>query len=350
MWRVFRSPVVWIGLAISVGALFLAFRGLHWQEVGDALAAANLGLLVLGVLLVVVTIVTRAIRWRVLFYPKLDTGFGNRLGALNVGYSVNNMLPARLGEVVRAYAIRETEGVSLAHALSTILVERILDTLTVISLLMITLPFIDAPGWARWPAFFLGLGFLTLATLLAGLSAAREGALRTVESLSRLLPERFRQPLVQFADAAIEGFGTLRNPWVLGQALAWSAVSWVASAVFMYVMLRAFGIDEPFTAGLFVTAAVTLAMIVPASPGHIGVFHAIAIESLEDIFGVDRNDAASFALVAHAITYVVPMVLAAGYLWRERKTWRRVRLWLTQREGEEDSSGAPALETETAER
>lgn len=349
MWRVFRSPAVWIGLAVSAVALYLALRGLHWQDVGQALADANYGLLFLALLLVLVTIVMRAIRWGVLFYPRSGLRFSNLLGALNVGYSVNNLAPLRLGEVVRAYAIRETEQVSVAHALSTILVERTLDTLTVVAILMITLPFIDAPGWARGPMLLVGLGFLLLALLLAALSAAREGAMRAVSWGVRFLPERFRDRVEQAADAAIEGFGTLRQPWVLAQATAWSAASWMVSAAFIYVSLRAFGMDLPFTAGMFVMAATSLGMIVPAAPGYVGVYHAIAIESLENVFGANRNDAASFALTTHAMMYLTPMVLAAFYLWRERRTWRRVRAWMTERKQDEPKDAVAIEAAEVAE-
>jgi uncharacterized protein (TIRG00374 family) len=332
MWRIARSPAVWIGLTVSTVALYLALRGLQWNDVGQALADANYGLLFVALLLVVVTIVMRAFRWRVLFHPRRDMRFNNLFGGLNIGYSVNNLTPLRLGEVVRAYAIGETERVSVAHALSTILVERTLDTLTVVAFLMITVPFIDAPGWARGPVLILGLGFLVLALLLAALSAAREGAMRAVSRGVRFLPERFRERVERGADAAIEGFGTLRQPWVLAQATAWSVASWIASAAFVYVVLRAFGMDQPFTAAMFVMAATSLGMIVPAAPGYVGVYHAIAIESLTNVFGADRSSAASFALVSHAIMYLTPMVLAAFYLWRERSLWQRVRGWMTQRQ------------------
>jgi uncharacterized protein (TIRG00374 family) len=303
---------------------------------------------VLAALLVLLTILMRGIRWGILFYPRTGLSLGNRLGALNLSYSVNNLIPARVGEVVRAFAIRESERVSVAHALSTILVERTLDTLTVIGILVITLPFIDAPAWAQWPMLFLGLGVLGLAALLAGLSAARELALRLVDWGARLLPERFRAPVVEAADAAIEGFGTLRNPLVLAQALAWSIGSWMVSALFIYAALRAFGMDLPFSAGMFVMAATSLGMIVPASPGYIGVYHAIAIESLVNVFDADRNAAASFALVSHAMMYVLPMIIAAFYLWRERNTWRRVRIWITERSDPDGAPGAPALDAAEA--
>ncbi|MBI4570463.1 MAG: flippase-like domain-containing protein, partial [Chloroflexi bacterium] len=329
--RYLRSPFVWLGLAISLGALFLAFRGLRWSEVGDALRSANYGLLALALPVMILALLARAQRWAVLFYPRRDLRLFNLMGTLNLGYALNNILPLRVGEFARAYVIGEAEQVSTAHALSTIVVERTLDTITVVALLMITVPFVDAPGWVDGAAF-LGLGFVALAFLLAVVSAARERALALVVRAARLLPERFREPAERWADAALEGFAVLRRPAVLGQAIAWSAVSWLCSAVLVYVVMRAFALDLPFSAALFVMSATSLGMVVPSSPGYIGVFHAIAIESLVNVFDVPRDPAASFALVLHAILYLVPIVITALFLWRERRTWRQVRLWASGRE------------------
>jgi uncharacterized protein (TIRG00374 family) len=324
----FRSPLFWIGLAITIGTLVLALRGLHWTEVGEAVGDANYGLLALAVVILLAALYVRALRWGVLFYPRRGMRMGNLLGTMNVGYAVNNILPLRVGELARAYVIGEAESVSAVHALSTILVERTLDTITVVAMLTVTLPFIDAPGWARGPAVFVGLGFLGLAVVLATLSAARERAMRLVGWAVRFLPERYRQRTERAVDAAIEGFAVLRQPAVVAEAAAWSVVAWLLSALVMFVVLRALGLELPFTAGVFVMAAVSLGMVVPSSPGYIGVFDAIAIESLQNVFGADRDGAASFALVQHAMIYLVPIVIAAVFLWRERGTWRQVRLWV----------------------
>jgi len=337
--RFVRSPLFWIGLAVSVGALFLAFRGLHWAEVGEAVADANYGLLVLALVILLAALYLRALRWGVLFHPRRGMRVGNLLGTMNVGYAVNNILPLRVGELARAYVIGEVENVSAAQALSTIVIERTLDTITVVAMLMVTLPFIDAPGWARGPAVFVGLGFLGLAVLLATLSAARERAMGLVGWAVRFLPERSRRRTEQAVDAAIEGFAVLRQPAVMAQAAAWSVASWLLSAVVMFVVLRALDLELPFTAGLFVMAAVSLGMVVPSSPGYIGVFHAIAIASLVNVFDVDRNGAASFALVQHAIIYLMPIVIAAVFLWRERRTWQQVRLWARGAARVEEATG-----------
>jgi uncharacterized protein (TIRG00374 family) len=322
--RFARSPLFWIGLALSAGALFLAFRGLHWGEVGEAVTGANYGLLALALLVMLVALYVRALRWAVLFFPQRGMSVRNLVGTMNVGYALNNLLPLRVGEVVRAYLVGQAEKVSAAHALSTIIVERILDTITVVAFLTVTLPFIDAPAWARGPAIFVGLGFLGLAVLLATLSAARERAVALVRWAVRFLPERLGLRTEQAADAAIRGFEVLRQPRAVVGAAAWSAVSWLTSAVLMYIVLRAFGLELPFTAGLFIMAATALGMVIPSSPGYIGVFHAIAIESLVNVFGVNREEAASYALVQHAILYLVPIIIAVAYLSRERILWSRL--------------------------
>jgi len=342
--RLFRRPVVWIGLAVSLGALYLAFRGLRWAEAGEALAHANYGLLALAMALMLVALYVRAVRWAFLFYPRKGMSIVNLFGAMNVGFAFNNLLPLRVGELTRAYVIGKAEDVSTAHALSTIVVERTLDTLTVVALLMITLPFIDAPGWAKGPALLLGLAFFALAVLLAVLSANRERVMALVTWSGRFVPERFRERMERAADAAIEGFAVLRQPAAMVQAGFWSAVSWLTSAVLMFVVLRAFSLNLPFTAALFVMAATSLGMLVPSSPGYIGVFHAIAIESLVKVFDADRDLAASYAIVNHAIFYLTPIAISAAYLWRGRYTWQQVRSWASD-ETTVSTAIAPASET-----
>ena len=334
-----RTSLVWIGLALGAGALFLAFRGLRWSQVGESLGEANYGLLALAVVLLLVSLWARAQRWSVLFYPTRDLRFVNLFGAMNAGYALNNVLPLRMGEFARAYLIGETEDVTAPRAFATIIVERILDTITIVAMLMITLPFINAPDWAKGPALLLGLGFLSLAALLALISTARARAAALVAWAVRLLPSRYQQRSQEAGEAVFEGLAVLRQPRALAPAVAWSGISWLTSALFTFVVLRALGLDLPFTAALFITSAAALGMIVPSSPGYIGVFHAIAIESLVNVFDADRSRAASYALTQHAIFYLTPIVIGVVYLWRERHTWQRSSLSALVQTGREQKTG-----------
>jgi hypothetical protein len=337
--RFLRNPLFWIGLLISLAALFFAFRGLQWAEVGSALRDANYLLLLPAAVVMFFSLYFRAIRWGVLFYPRTDLRVGALMGTMNVGYSVNNILPLRVGELVRAYLIGETQRVSTAHALSTVVVERVLDVLAVVLMLVLLLPFIDVPAWATTPALVAGVVFLVLAVLLATLSLARRWALTMVDKGARLLPARHQPRLHEAADSVMEGFGVLGKPAVLAQGVGWSFVSWFCSILTMFIIQQAFGLGIGFEAGPFVVATTSLAMLVPASPGYIGTFELVTIKGLENVFDVSNSTAASYALVQHAFLYLAPMIVAAVYLWRERQAWRQIRFWARQEAPEEEAAG-----------
>lgn len=335
-----RRPLFWIGLLVSLGALWLAFRGLHWGEVGSALRDANYPLLLAAAVLMFLSLYLRALRWAVLFHPHAHLRVGALMGAMNVGYAVSNLLPLRVGELVRAYLIGEVEQVSAAHALSTIVVERVLDVLTVVLMLVLLLPFIDAPAWAARSALVAGVAFLVLAVLLATLSLARSWALGVVDWGVRPVPARFRAPLRQAAESVMKGFGVLSNPAVLAQGAAWSFACWTSSMLMMFAVQQAFDLGAGFAAAPFVVATTSLAMMVPASPGYIGTFELVVIEGMENVFDVGSNAAAGYTLVQHAFLYLAPLIVAAVYLWRERRAWQQVRFWARQAAPAERATGA----------
>jgi uncharacterized protein (TIRG00374 family) len=338
--RFLKNPLFWAGLLISLGALFLAFRGLHWAEVGSALRDANYLLLLPAAVVMFFSLYFRAIRWGVLFHPRTDLRVGALMGTMNIGYSVNNLLPLRVGELVRAYLIGDGERVSTAHALSTIVVERVLDVLTVVLMLVLLLPFVDMPAWAATPALVAGVGFLVLAVLLATLSLARQWALTIVDWCARRFPARYQGRLHEAAESVMEGFGVLSKPAVLARGVGWSFASWFASALMMFIVQQAFDLGVGFEAAPFVLATTSLAMLVPASPGYIGTFELVAIKGLENVFDVSRSAAASYSLAQHAFLYLAPLIIAAVYLWRERKAWQRIRFWSREEAPAEEEAGA----------
>ena len=314
-----KRPSLWLGVAISLAALALAARGLQFSDVAEAFASARYWWLVPATLAMLASLYVRAIRWQVLFYPTTGLRYSNVFGAMNVGYMLNNILPLRVGELGRAYVIAEIEPVSRIQALTTIVVERLTDLLVVVALLIILLPFIDEPDWATGPALLLGAGILGLAILLSALARARGLTLRAVHWLVQRLPERFRDPSQDAAAAVLDGFATLGHPQVLVRAVGWSVLAWACSSLYMFFTLQAFGLSLSYAAPILVMVAIALGMVVPSSAGYIGVHHAIAIEILTGVFGVDRPSAAGFAIISHALLYSIPTILGALFLWNRRE-------------------------------
>jgi glycosyltransferase 2 family protein len=313
-----------IGALISLVALFFALRGINPRAVWSAVLAANYPWLIVGILLVCLSIVLRARRWRAFFSNPERLPFGLLFGVLNVGYLVNNLLPLRAGELVRIWLLGQRDDVSRAEALATIVVERLVDTLSVIILLGMVAPFIPVPHAAARPVLLLAAMMLLLAALLLIVATQRATALRLVGWGSRLLPERLRGGLSRQADAAIDGLAALRNPRAAAEVAVLSALVYLTLGASMAAQLMAFHIRLGIAAPFFVLATATLGLVIPASPGAIGIWEGVVIAALTGAFSIDRNLATGVALVTHVIFFSPPMFLGAAYVWRVGVSWGRL--------------------------
>ncbi len=318
----------WVaGLAISMAALFLAFRGVEWSGVGDSLGEANYALLAAAVPLLILLTVFRAQRWRLLFRPDASVSLMAAFGSLNIGYMANNVLPFQLGELARAYVLGEWQQVSKVRALSTIAVERIVDTLTLLVLLGLLLPFVDLPRIAAVTA-----GIVLVAALAAGGCVVlavvdRPRVERWYARIAGQVPTRFKAAADRGARSLLDGVSGLRATTVLLPVLGWTVVSWATSSAVLYLILEAFSVDVPITAAPFLLVATTFGFFVPSSPANLGVYDAISIRTLTEVFSVDHEIATSYALVAHALYLVPPTLLGfAFFLWRHI-SFRAIESW-----------------------
>ena len=314
---------VLLGLVISAVFLVLAFRGVEFREMGEALGEANYLWLAPATACIVASIGLRAVRWRLLFYPQTDLRLSSLFGSLNVGYLVNDVLPLRLGEVVRAYLVSQLERVGVAHALSTVAVERVLDMLVTLGFLAAVMPFVTLPeGAAAKVAVvsIIAVGAL-LVMLVAG--AVREWVHRLARLITGRLSQRHGDRLHGLLDSFLHGFAVLSTPRVAVPVLGLSIVIWALAALGLYFVLFAFHLYLSPAAPLFVLALVSLSFAVPASPGYVGVFHLAVVSALKP-FDVDGATALSYAFVAHLIAFVPPMILGAAYLWRTGTSWSHI--------------------------
>jgi glycosyltransferase 2 family protein len=334
--RLLGRPLVWVGVAVSAAAVALALRGLDVGEVAHTLRTTNVLWLIPAVAALLIALYPRVRRWEVLFYPTTGVSQGSLFGAMNVGYMLNNLLPLRVGELGRAAVIARTEDVDYARALSTILVERVLDILVLFGLLMALLPFVDEPQWMTRSAIVLGVGTLSLAALLALAASFRNFAAAIARRLLRRASPSLQARGEGWVSAALTGFAALSEPRVLVEALFWSVLGWACSSVFLFCCLQALNMHMSYAAPLLVMVAINLGMVIPSSSGYVGVYHAIVIETMTAAFAVTREQALSFAIISHALFYVTPILLGVGYLWNRRELWQdTVSKVLSPREAKE---------------
>jgi uncharacterized protein (TIRG00374 family) len=319
-----RKNRFWIGITISLICLILALKDVHFAEIGRALGQANYLFLVPALAAVLAGLGVRAVRWRLLFYPQRDLRLATLFSVMNIGYLLSNVFPARLGDLARAYLIGDLEKVSVARALSTVVVERVLDVITVVLFLALLIPFIPLPPWAARSGLVAGALFAALALFLIAISYQKERGLRLVGRLLGLVPRLDSQKWLASFGSLIDGFAVLRAQGALPGLILWSLVAWICSAFINYFVLVAFDPRLPFTAAVFVLCVTALGMTVPSSPGYVGVFDYLTVMALS-LFAVEKDLALSYALVLHALLYVSMSFMGLVGLWRESTSLGQVR-------------------------
>jgi hypothetical protein len=323
LWSVKRLSWLFVEVIVTIGAIALVLRGIGLQETGEAFRDADYRWMIPAALFLFVDLQVRALRWRLLLDLKRPVSHNNLFGASNVGYMVNNIVPLRAGEVARVLLIDELEHTGKIRGGASAASERVLDVLAMFVLLIALFPFIDEPAWATGPAILLGAGVSVAFMMLLVLSHVNDAGSRFWDTpLQRLgTPGRW---LSHALDAVLQALRPLRRWRSAALVAALTALAWALAAVSFLMVMTAFHIDEGFEAAALVLAATTLSMVVPSSPGYIGVFHAVAVQTLVDVFGVDKERALTYAFGQHGLIYVLPTALGGLFLFSHRGLWREL--------------------------
>lgn len=328
-----RNWRLWVGLGISVGALALALVGIDLSSVVRTLAQADYVYLLPTAAGILLYLWARAVRWRILLGPEVS--LARSFWVTNIGYLVSNVLPFRLGDPARAVVIGRGGVVSTAAALSTVVVERVLDMLIVVALLAGVAPFVRGASSAV-EAGLIAAGAAVVATAVLLLLAFRaDWGRRTVRWALGLVPRVDVERWARALDGLFEGLAPLRSAR-RGAALAfWSAAAWACVVLYYWTLLRAFLTQPPALAAPFLICVLGLGMAVPSSPSAVGVFHAVARYGLTVPFGVPADQAVTVAFAAHAFQYVLVGLLGLVGLARESLSlgWLRAQVSSTEEVG-----------------
>lgn len=294
-----------VGIAFSALFLFFALRGVDRSGVGEALSRADYRVLPVVFALMLVSLFLRALRWRFLFRPDYDIGLPRLFSASAIGMMANNILPARLGELVRAWVIGSRERISKSTSLATIVVERIFDGFTVLFFLgaLVVWRSGEVPDALRVLALAAAAIFVAALALLLLIHSRRGVALAAAKALSRPLPERAGRRLTGLVDAFVGGLAVLRSPADVVAASILSLCVWIPNVAAIYFVLLSFGLGLPPHASVVVFVIVTLGIMIPSAPGFVGTIQYGFILAL-GLFGVSESLALSVSIVYHAGVYI----------------------------------------------
>ncbi len=319
-----RSRRVWIGFAISLVFIALFLYQTDFGEIRDAFAEATYWIALASLPVYFLGIWVRTIRWQYLLRPVARVTTARLYPVVIIGLTANNVLPARAGELVRAYILGERERVSKAASLGTIAVDRLFDGLTLIPMLVIVAAVVGAEEEFPLPVVDFSVDFFGLALIMAVLFGVALAVLfllafseawreRADGLLLAITPARFRESVEGLAHSFFEGLDSLRSPVDLSIAWVMSGVSWALEATMYYMVGLAFGIDAGFQYYLLATAAANLAISVLASQGGIGPFELVTKQTFIAA-GVGSSAATAYAIGLHALVLLPVIALGLYFL------------------------------------
>ncbi|HOW86448.1 MAG TPA: lysylphosphatidylglycerol synthase transmembrane domain-containing protein [Candidatus Aminicenantes bacterium] len=328
-----RSKALKLSLAVALTLVLLYFfgRSVPWKDVPGQVVDVNVPLFILAVILSAFHFVTRAARWHILVArEKLNVRFRSLVAGNVVGFTINFLLPGRLGELAKPLYLARREGVRPGFAIGTVVVERLFDMATMcllLGLFMACRPLFAA----SWPISaeagrqlkFLGiLGLLVAAGILAFVLALylfRERAIKVVAFVLRPLPAKASAAVTKILREFIDGLKFFRTRGQVALYILLSLVVWLGIALFYWVFFLAYRIHVPY----FLVVPFVFLTAVGASiptPGMVGGFHYFSKLGMTMLMGLAAGRAAGVTLVFHAVQLAVTCLLGYAILARDGMT------------------------------
>ena len=329
-----------LGLAISAIAIWLTLQQLDDvgpAEVWQAFLAANLWLFLPTLPLHLLNIALRAWRWKLLFLPQDRVRLPQAYAATHLSYLFNTLLPGRLGELVRGFLVVESEAVSPGRALGTIFVEKLFG---IAMLLVLLAGLLGLSGWRDWasannaplPAWVAenaiaipawaqaaGVGVLvvfgSIAVAFVVMSWARQRAVALIRRWVDPLPLLGRLHPSHLVRTALGSADGLSRPRLLAAVLLLSVVIWVGGGLTLAVAVYAYHLPVPLSAAFLLLVVTNLSMTIPSAPGYIGVYHSASVLTLLLFPSVSEDQAASYAVAVHALSFGGVSLTGLLFLW-----------------------------------
>lgn len=312
-----------IGIALSVVLLWWTLRDVSMAVVWHELAQSSIPLFLASAFCATIIFPLRARRWQTILQPVApNTPLGPLWRSTAIGMMVNNLIPARAGEIARGYALTKETGIPLSTSIASLAVDRLFDMMVL--LLLAVAAFLDPafPRGARIAGQSLGSlaqGSIFIVALLIialySLAFFPTQLVRAYELFARrvspALETRGKAVLINFS----EGLSVLRSPRRFLAVLAWTVLHWLVNALAFWLGFKAVGMNLPFSAALFLQTLIAIGVALPSAPGFFGVFEKLANVGLA-IYGVGADRATSWAIGYHILSFIPITVIGVYYFAR----------------------------------
>ncbi|MBV8729677.1 MAG: flippase-like domain-containing protein [Acidobacteriia bacterium] len=281
--------MLWVLHNYPLHDLGAALRSLDWKWVALGMAAD------------LAVYMTHAGRWNTLLGPVSRLRFWRTVQAIYIGLFANEVLPLRVGELIRCYLLAHWNDLRISLIFASAAVERIFDGLFMVATFFLTASFVK--GIPRDLTFFvniLGVIVLAGAGLLLWVTLHQQHARHLISE------SRWSSTLRHI----VEGLQLMGNPRTLGLTTAISLLYLALQVVSYWALMKAYGLDLSFWAAGGVLTIVRFATVVPNAPGNLGLFQFACVLAMR-LFDVEQNDAKTFSFVLF-FALVLPLLIGGA--------------------------------------
>jgi len=312
MMRKILKPVISILLALLFG--WLAIKDVSFNLFVESILKIDWLLCLLAVPLYVISLYIRSMRWSYLLKPLAKIKSSSLFGYSMVGMLINNIIPARAGELYRSYLCSKRHGVKYSSALAIVLIDRILDCIILVGFLMSVMLIgnFDSPIVSQI-LIYSALLFFTIIVILILAAFYPLKTLQLSKNFLQILPEKLSARLTPFAEQFIEGVKTLGSLKRITLSLGTSLVAWIIEACFYWLMFIAMGFTADISWALLAIPVISFILLIPTVPANIGVYHFGLVTSLA-LFQVDQSSALATAVIIHSGELLVEIGLGVFYV------------------------------------
>ena len=305
MGRRFRVQSAVVGVLIGLGCLGILFRQVDLKQSWNALGRLNGPFMLVPLAMFVLNLPLRAWRWQLIFPAAWRPAFSACLTVLGIGNMANFLLPGRAGDLARCVLLGRSSSLSeSSRTLATLAVEKALDGLALVGMVLLSLWALHPPAWllllVRMAILVFGAAVIFLVVLRYRAQSLSVYVRRIFQAIHLAsVEERIDGLLTSFAD----GLGAVSSSSQMLTLLLLTAVIWMTEAGLVWGLAMALGLSVAVKWAIVATAVLGLGMMIPAAPGGLGTYELLGTETFK-LAGIAASSALTLTIVIHAWVFV----------------------------------------------
>lgn len=318
-----RVGKILIGILVAALCLYIFLKDVDIDNLFSELRAVKVTSLILVCFLIILSLFLRSIRWKFMLPDIPGTTKKHLFSNVFIGFMINNIMPARIGEFARAFILWKKNKFPLAVSLGTLIFERIIDIL-IFSLFFI-IPVFTLPQCSSLTIYAFIFTGVTVFSIVGVVLYFRfqNTSIKFATWIISKLPEKFRDSSLQICKELASTLTWLKSPKRAFVTICLSFLTLLCYPAMIIVLAANAGIQFGLLEGMFAQAFAAFGAAIPLAPGYVGTIHAIMLQGLE-ILGMNGDKARALVIIYHAVNYILITIVGLYFFFRMKLSIKEI--------------------------